>query len=229
MKKEKEENPDGNEEEGQIEEENTSFNFNGVSGQAPVKTKVMNPGMKKDRDTYRKKLKVLERKLKDEEIQNNKIFNMRRGEYVQYGNIIQLLHVDSNCFVQATKQCADEDNSCNKIELALHGAKSVYFKALGGFKYKKEGDSIHYNDQIVLYNLKTSMFLHVTERFLKIDGLEGPLPENLMPGKELITPKVIDRREPPNQYVPYFEVNVSNIKSKFNIQIFRYFNEDPDE
>ena len=75
---------------------------------------------------------------------------MRKGEFVEYGNEIQLLHVDSGCFLQSTKMCADEDNSCNKVELAPFGTKAVFFKALGGFKYKQEGDRIHYNDQIVL-------------------------------------------------------------------------------
>jgi hypothetical protein len=28
---------------------------------------------------------------------------MRKGEFVEYGNEIQLLHVDSNCFLCATK------------------------------------------------------------------------------------------------------------------------------
>ena len=71
---------------------------------------------------------------------------MRKGELIEYGNEIQLFHVDSNCFIGATKMCADEDNSCNKVELTIYGTKAVYFKALGGFKYKKEGDRIHYND-----------------------------------------------------------------------------------
>ena len=100
------------------------------------KVNTMNAGMKKDRDNFKKKLQQLERKLKEEEGQNQKALNMRRGEFVEYGNEIQLLHVDSQCYMQATKQCADEDNSCNKVELSSHGSKAVYFKALGGFKYK---------------------------------------------------------------------------------------------
>jgi len=28
-----------------------------------------------------------------------------------------LLHVDSNCFLEASKAAADEDNSCSKVEL----------------------------------------------------------------------------------------------------------------
>ena len=34
----------------------------------------------------------------------------------------------------------------NKVDLAEHGSKCAYFKAVGGFKYKMEGDRIHYND-----------------------------------------------------------------------------------
>jgi len=110
--------------------------------------------------------------------------------------------VDSDCYIQGTKFCADEDNSCNKIELSGFGSKAVYFKCLGGFKYKQEGDKIHYGDQIVLENVKTKMYLHVTERLLKNESLEGPVPENLKAGFDLITPKTIDRREPPNSFVP---------------------------
>ena len=44
---------------------------------------------------------------------------MRKGEFIEYGNELQLLHVDSGCFLEAQKQCADEDNSCNKVELAF--------------------------------------------------------------------------------------------------------------
>ena len=102
---------------------------------------------------------------------------MRKGEFIEYGNEIQLMHVDSGCFLEAQKQCADEDNSCNKIELAFQGSKNVVFKAIGGFKYKKEGDRIHYNDQIVLYHMILKLYLHVSEKILKTEGLDGLVPE----------------------------------------------------
>ena len=71
--------------------------------------------------------------------------------------------------------------------------------------------------------------MHVTEKLLKIEGLDGSVPENIRPGLELITPKKIDRRDPPSQYVPQCELNVSTIKSKFQIVIYRYFDEDNDD
>lgn len=100
---------------------------------------------------------------------------------------------------------------------------------LGGFKYKKEGDRIHYSDEILFKNVKGNSFLHVTERLLDIEGLEGHFPSHLEEGIKKITPKNIDRRQPPSMFSPYFEVNVSNIKTKFQIQVFRYFDEDIQE
>jgi hypothetical protein len=88
----------------------------------------------------------------------------------------------------------------------------VYFTALGGFKYKKEGDKIHYDDQILLMHEETKMYLHVTEQLLKI---EEKAPEYLASGQAHITPKNMDRREPPNMFVPHYEVNLSNVKTKF--------------
>ena len=67
----------------------------------------------------------------------------------------------------------------------------VYFTALGGFKYKKEGDKIHYDDQILLMHEETKMFLHVTEQLLRIEEQNV---EHLIAGQSHITPKVIDRR-----------------------------------
>jgi hypothetical protein len=92
------------------------------------------------------------------------------------------------------KGCADEDNSCTKLELAPHGSKAVAFTVYGGFKYKKEGDRIHYNDAIVLYHNKTGGYLHVSEKLLKIEGLDKQIAENLSEGQQYITPKTADRR-----------------------------------
>jgi hypothetical protein len=43
---------------------------------------------------------------------------------------------------------------------------------------------------------------------------------------EEISPVKLDRRSPANQYAPICEVNVSNLKTKFQVQIYRYYDED---
>lgn len=56
-------------------------------GSPPV-VRPLSAQMKKDRDNYKKKVQALERKMKDEEVQNRKNFHLRMGEYVEYGNEI---------------------------------------------------------------------------------------------------------------------------------------------
>lgn len=44
--------------------------------------------MRKDRDNFRRKLCVLEKKMQEEETMNNKHFQRKMGEFVEYGNEI---------------------------------------------------------------------------------------------------------------------------------------------
>ena len=65
----------------------------------------------------------LKKKLQEEISTNKKIFERRRGELVQYGNEIQLLHYDSHSFLEGSKNCADLDKSCNMVRLNSQGTK----------------------------------------------------------------------------------------------------------
>jgi len=73
-----------------------------------------------------------------------------------------------------------------------------------------------YADQVVLHNLKTNLFLHVTEQLLPV---EAPIAITNIPGisNSKITPKEPDRRDPPFNFVPRFEVNVSTTLSRFQV------------
>ena len=82
-----------------MEEDTGVGNFFGVTN-SPKKQKVLTASMKRDRDISKQKIKQLLRKLKDEDDINTKNFNFRLGSYVEYGSEIQLLHVDSGCYVQ---------------------------------------------------------------------------------------------------------------------------------
>lgn len=41
------------------------------------------------------------------------------------------------------------------------------------------------------------LYLHVSEKILRVEGLEGSLSETLTQGQAFITPKKVDRRDPP--------------------------------
>ena len=75
-----------------------------------------------------------------------KILNLKRGEFVAYGNEVQLIHADSDLILKAKKECAIVDKSCNKVVLSQNGSGNILFKILPRYKYRQEGEKIYYND-----------------------------------------------------------------------------------
>lgn len=55
----------------------------------------MSSAMRKDQDNQKRKIQTLEKKLRDEDFQNSRIIQNRKGEFIEYGNTVQLLHVSS--------------------------------------------------------------------------------------------------------------------------------------
>jgi len=118
------------------------------------------------------KLKLLEKKVEEEKELNRKITNIKNGEFIAYGNEIQLMHCDSDLLMTAKKWCAVVDKSCNKVELCHKGSGDILFKVLPWYKYRQEGDKIFYNDQIILLNSNTNLYLHITEKWLSKNEFE---------------------------------------------------------
>jgi hypothetical protein len=174
--------------------------------------------------TYKKKLLQLKKKMADEEDTNAKMVERLAGEFVTYGSEIQLFHVDSEAYLVSKKTCADIEKTCNKIELVDKPSQAIYFKILPRYKYRQEGDRIKYGDQIIFLNTKINLYLHVAEVQIPI---EKPIALPLIPGttKNEITPVIIDRRCPPINYVPTYEVNVATTFSRFKAVPFCQFNE----
>ena len=72
-------------------------------------------------------------------------------------------------FVSALKVVADFDRSCNRVEIADQPSSSVYFKILPRYKFRQEGEKILFRDQIVLLNMRTNLYMHITERWIEIN------------------------------------------------------------
>ena len=123
----------------------------------------------------------------------------RKGENVTYGSEIQLFHVDSASFICVKKTSADLERTCNKVELVDRPSKGIYFKIMPRYKYRQEGEKIKYGDQIIFYNTKVQLYLHVCDTQIPVEESQ-PLP--LVPGttKNEITPIIIDRRCPRKFY-----------------------------
>lgn len=96
--------------------------------------------------------------------------------------------------------CADYDKSCNKIEILETGSSAASFKVLPRYKFRQEGEKVLFRDKVVLLNVKTNLYLHITEKWLeKVDPVK--------PIKEDWRPLDADRREDPAEFVKRYEVN----------------------
>lgn len=134
----------------------------------------------------------------DEEDSNKKLVERMKQEYITYGSVIQMVHIESESYLCAKKICAEVDKTCNKVELIDKPSQAIYFKIMPRYKYRTEGEKIKYGDQIIFLNLKVNLYLHVSETQIPI---EVPLSLPLLPGttKNEITPIIIDRRGPRKQ------------------------------
>jgi len=116
--------------------------------------------------------------------------------------------------------CADYDRSCNKIEITEKGSSAGYFKVLPRYKFRQEGEKVLFRDQIVLLNVKTNLYLHITEKWLE-------MADKIKPKFEDWRPLDADRRDDPSEYVKRFEVNCSTSSSRFQPLPQTQVNEDP--
>lgn len=95
---------------------------------------------------------------------NNKLMQDMHGKRIIYGMPIQLRHVDSQYFLQYTKKISQNDRQCQELELVREpSAQRVTFFIYPRFKYRQEGDSVVYNDHVLLYNSKYNSYLHASE------------------------------------------------------------------
>jgi len=72
------------------------------------------------------------------------------------------------------------------------GSSGIYFKVLPRYKYRHQGEKIINKDQIVLLNVKTNLYLHISyQKDLEVN-IPGIIPDN--------EPKIPDRRERPTSF-----------------------------
>lgn len=116
--------------------------------------------------------------------------------------------------------CADIDRSCNKIEITEQGSPYAVFRVMPRYKFRQEGESVLYRDQIVLLNIKTNLYLHITENLLEKVKPAIPLQEDWRPLDA-------DRRDDPAEFAKRFEVNCSTSSSRFQLIPMTQINEDP--
>lgn len=174
------------------------------------------------------KMGQLNKKLMEETNLNRKIFERRRGELVQYGDELQMLHYDSNSFLEGSKNCSEIDKSCNMVKLNSQGSKMVCFVVEPRYKYRNEGQPVNYGDVVVFRNMKSNQYLHISTRDTVMPKMRTKSniklrdPENF---KNIVYSN-IDSRKLPEEFAALYEVNTASNRSNFTIRAYRSFEDE---
>ena len=145
----------------------------------------------------------------------------RIGEQVEYGQEVELVHFDSSGLFEASKIVAEFDKQSNLLRLVEQGSKSVCYYIEPRYKYRTIGQKVTYGDVIAFRNVKTDLYIHVSEREVIWDEKQKNVIDDV-PFLNVVSSN-IDNRCPPNNFAPSYEVNCSSAKSKFTLLPFRNF------
>ena len=92
-------------------------------------------------------------------------------------------------------------------------ASRVFFQITPRYKYRQDGDCIVYRDQILLFNEKNNVFVHISAQPIEDDQKsEFPLPYEKCGENSFQSPyraKSPPRRRDPENYFPWYEANVA--------------------
>ena len=135
----------------------------------------------------------------------------KEGEEICYGQPIQLLHYDSNSWLEGSKICADLDKSSNMLKLNAKGSKFTAFVIEPRYKYHLEGMKVTYGDVVVFRNIKTNLYIHISDREVMepIDDVQKLHDSARKYRHRLVIPADLDKRSPPSEFAPGFEVNIN--------------------
>lgn len=110
------------------------------------------------------------KKLEEEKKENNNILSRRIGEQIEYGQEVELVHYDSDALLESSKTVADFDKQSNLLKLVDYGSKSVCYYIEPRYKYRTLGQKVTYGDVIAFRNVKTDLYIHISEREIIWDG-----------------------------------------------------------
>jgi len=106
----------------------------------------------------RNERRILEERENRLEDLNKKMYAEAKGQPIIYGHKVQLLHVESQCFVSLSDKLNKEGNIIN-LELSKEGSKKLYFKFMPKLVFNQEGQAIEYDAPVKLISCKSDTFL----------------------------------------------------------------------
>jgi hypothetical protein len=111
-------------------------------------------------------LEALTRGKENESILNRAVMKSKTGNIVNFGEVIQLLHVKSNKFITVKPADLARDERENmKVTLSYDGSVMSYLKVMPRYKINREGEPVSNGMEILLrINERSNEYLHCADR-----------------------------------------------------------------
>ncbi len=105
-----------------------------------------------------------------EKFANKRLLSNHLGEIISFGTSIQLMHYNSESFLNGRIICSEFDKSAYKFELSKNYEEGMIFQIIPKFKLRQEGEKIQFKDQILLKNVQLDCYVNFsTEQPIIID------------------------------------------------------------
>jgi len=168
------------------------------------------------------RIEKMEKRKDDENESNQALLESYLNLDVTYGSEIQLYHLDSHSFLNGKILCSDTDKSAYKFELSNDYGTGMIFKVFPRYKLRTEGETIQYQDQVVLYNIKLRSYVNFScENPIEIDK---PLQHSFKGFNNLYKSFDLKTIDPSNMR---YEAYLSNIKNQCYWQLFYHGTPEP--
>ncbi|XP_065833160.1 inositol 1,4,5-trisphosphate-gated calcium channel ITPR1-like isoform X3 [Oscarella lobularis] len=164
-----------------------------------------------------------------EQEENQQEQNRQRGRYLEYGQVVELLHLYTNQYLSASTATTSQLEPNNmQIKISSYGRKNSRFKVLPRYKVRFIGDKVMVGDQIQLESVKTEgHFLHCSllsfgaeetpDRLTSTE--EGSKELNLSANQSALT---ILRHYSPEKHCPFNAVRAGSIIRLFHQEVEGY-------
>ncbi|CAF0720089.1 unnamed protein product [Brachionus calyciflorus] len=178
-----------------------------------------------DESVLKKLHHAAELEKKQNEAETSKLINS--NTLIQYGSIVQLLHLKSNKYLTVNKKLpAHVEKNAMRVYLDYAGSESSWFIVQPFYKLRSIGDKVVVGDKIVLQSFIAMQPLHVSE--MELADHQGCKEINC---RWLIAPIKRDlnlnQNDDPTSYQNvYTEVNLLNSQTSWKVALFMCHRED---
>lgn len=138
---------------------------------------------------FEDRVQSAQERAKKEVLHNKQIIKESLGKEILYGLDLQLMHQDSETFLNAKDECSETDKIGYKLELSRHFQQRMVFQLLPRFRSRQLGEKIQFGDLVHLLNVVSKQNLCISDtQFEPPFDLSADDDRPLLPQQNVVDP-----------------------------------------